>query len=116
MRARLLSDKQIEWAKERYAEGYYQREIAQALYVSLQTIYIILRGTPRHKLPKLEYDGSDKHDFIKSKYFEGYQQKEIAKALGLHIATINQYVQRYNIPKKPRDVLVYDFKNEQEKC
>lgn len=113
MGTKILSDKQIEWAKERYAEGYYQREIADALFVCEVTIHNLVKGVKKHTRKKLIYDGSVLEEFIRVKYYEGYQQKEIAKAIGMHQATINQYIKRHNIKKKPRGVLVYDFKNEQ---
>lgn len=112
MRARLLSDKQIEWAKERYAEGYYQREIADALFVCEVTIHNLLKGVKKLARTKLIYDGSDRDEFIRTKYYEGYQQKEIAEALGTYSMKIFHYCKKHRLKQKPRAKLVYDFSKE----
>lgn len=55
MGKKILSEKQIKWAAEKYCEGYTQAEIAEALFVSLGTIQKNLYGM-KIKKPKLVYN------------------------------------------------------------
>jgi len=52
---RLLTDKQVEWAYEKWCAGYTQEEIAEALYVCCSTVHYALKGRPRVR-PPLVYD------------------------------------------------------------
>lgn len=55
MGKKILSEKQIKWAAEKYCEGYTLSEIAEALFVSFGTIQKSLYGR-KIKKPKLVYD------------------------------------------------------------
>lgn len=113
--AKVLSDKMIEWAKEKVKEGYYKSEIAEALFVSPVTVQVALKGIEPPKREPLSYNGTSKaerNEFIKEKLYEGYQQNEIAEAVGMHIANISQLIKRNGYKKKPKAKLVYDSSKE----
>ena len=55
MSRRLLTDKQIAWARERLKEGYTKKEIAGALFVTRATLRNTLFGDKPLKRP-LVYD------------------------------------------------------------
>lgn len=56
-RFRILGQEEIDWAYQKWCEGYTQREIGAALYVSTETVnkYLIRKG-PKVK-PPLVYTG-----------------------------------------------------------
>lgn len=110
--AKVLSDKMIEWAKEKYAEGYAKYEIAEALYVNEVTIRKQLKDEPKPERKKLVYDGSDKKAFIRQSVKAGYYHHEVADALGMHKLSISQYCTRYGIKKAKKPALIYDFSQE----
>lgn len=53
-----LSDKQKEWAYEKWCLGYTQLQIAEALYVCEKTVQRALKNRPRIR-PILIYKGGD---------------------------------------------------------
>lgn len=53
----LLTPKQVEWAYEKWCQGYTHVEIAEAMSVSYKTISRALKGKVKVK-PILEYDWS----------------------------------------------------------
>ena len=56
----VLSEKEIQWAYEKWCEGYTLQQIADALCVCRQTVCSALKGRPRKKpgvRPKLVYQG-----------------------------------------------------------
>lgn len=55
MAKRILSDDEIKWAYKKWCEGYSQRAIAAALYVSNVTIHNMFIGKSRN-MPALHYE------------------------------------------------------------
>lgn len=108
----LLSKRMLKWARQKVEEGYYKKEIAEALFVSPSTVQVALKGVNPPKREPLVYSGKTKkerNEFIKTKYYEGYLQIEIAEAVGMHQAVLNQLIKRKKYKKKPKEKLVYDF-------
>lgn len=56
-RHKLLTEKQIEWARQKLFEGYTQKEVAAALYVPQATLSRTLDGNIPQR-PPLVYDFS----------------------------------------------------------
>ena len=56
MAEKILSFKEVEWAYEKYCEGYTQQQIADALYVCTKTVRRAINGRPKIR-PILKYEG-----------------------------------------------------------
>lgn len=58
----ILSEDEINWAYEKWCEGYTRKQIADALYVCCNTLDAALKGKPKKKngvRPKLVYPGNE---------------------------------------------------------
>lgn len=106
---KILTPRMVDWIKEKYNEGYFMHEIAEALYVSKDTVAKELKGFEKVQKPKLIYDGSDKELFIKEKIYDGYTQVEVAEALGTYQMAIWHFCKKHQLKVKPKARLVYDF-------
>lgn len=61
-----LTNKQIQWAYEKWCEGYTQEQIADALFVCGKTIARALKGKPRIR-PILVYNSEVENENLHSR-------------------------------------------------